>query len=105
MAIPENLRRPAISSSPIARRSQLPLKQQLRRMFEQLFERLQEFRTDGAVDDAVVATERDAHRFACDNLPGGVDHGFILDGADTEDRRFGWIDDRKEMIYAEHAQV
>src|SRR3712207_8366126 len=57
-----------------------------------------------AVDDAVIARHRDAHDLPDDDFAVAHD-GLGRHLADGEDRRFGRVDDGRELVYAEHAEV
>jgi hypothetical protein len=78
--------------------------EQQRGAFEERFEGGEELRADGAVDDAVVAGERERHRLADDDLAGF--HDGLRDGrADGEDRGVGRVDDGAEFRDAHHAEI
>src|SRR5687768_8977635 len=72
--------------------------------FQQPFECLQEGGATGTIHYAVITAQRYFHHVA------GY-HAAILynrhlrDPANGEDTGIGWIDDRGELVYAEHAQV
>src|SRR5688572_13863143 len=74
------------------------------RILDQAAQRLKELRADGAVDDAVIAAHRDAHAIAHDRLAVDDDE-LLLTRADGEDAGLGGIDDRGELVDAEHAKV
>src|SRR5688572_23215321 len=66
--------------------------------------RLQEPGTQRAIDDPVVAAHGQTH--ARLHHPRAVhDHHLLLHRADRDDAGFGWIDDRRELDDAEHAEV
>ena len=74
------------------------------RIFQHLFESLEELGARGSVDDAVVARHRDVHHAANDDLP-VADDGRLGGTADGEDACLGRIDDRGELLDAEHSEV
>src|SRR5215218_2721324 len=74
------------------------------RILDQPPQRLEELRAHRAVDDAVIAAHRDAHAVAHDGLAIHDDE-LLLARADREDARLGWVDDRGELVDAEHAEV
>src|SRR5205085_11512104 len=57
-----------------------------------------------AVNDPVVARHRDAHQLPHDDLPVAHD-GFGRHRADGEYGGLWRVDDRRELVYAEHAEV
>ena len=59
----------------------------------------------GAVDDAVVARQRDVHQPPRDDPAVGVTARAQRDLADREDRRLRMVDDGVETPHAEHAEV
>jgi hypothetical protein len=68
------------------------------------FDRVKEFRAEQAVDDAVVAGERERHALTDDDFV-LFDHGLFDGGADGEDGGVGWVDDRAESIDARHTEI
>src|SRR6478752_9091659 len=74
------------------------------RILDQAAQRLEELRADRAIDDAVVAAHRDAHAVA-DHRLAVHDDELLLARPDGEDARLGRVDDRGELIDAEHAEV
>ncbi len=74
------------------------------RLLEVLADLREELRGVGAVEDAVVAGERELHHRAHDDLA-VADHGPRLERADGEDRRLRRVDHRDEALDAVHAEV
>src|ERR671912_297117 len=77
---------------------------QKQRKFQQTAKCLEKFCAGRAIDDAMVTTHRDTqpatyHDIATD------DHRFWLNAADREDAALRRIDDRREVIDAEHAEI
>ena len=73
-------------------------------MFDVAAQGAQEVGAFGAIDDAVIAGERDAHALAHDDL--SVNHDRLgHDGADGQATGLGWVEDRRELVDTVHAQV
>ena len=105
MAVTERVVAPAggadgVAVAPVARRAAerrgRALERQRQRALEQRPDAGQELRRVGAVEDPVVAGERDAHRRAHDDLA-VADDGPRRQLADREDRRLRRVDDRGEV--------
>src|SRR5688500_1990986 len=77
---------------------------QHQRVLDQPPERLEEPGAEGAVHYPVVAAHGDPHSLAMDELAVDYD-GFFFERADREDADLGRIDDRRELVDAEHAEV
>jgi len=74
------------------------------RVLEERAQLGEERRTDGAVDDSVIARERHRQLLAGDD--GAVDHhGDVSHLADREDRPLGRVDHRRERVDPEHAEL
>src|SRR5947209_550712 len=80
------------------------LSEQVERVLQNLLEGLEELRAGRAVNDAVVAGHRDAHQLADDDLAVADDRAG-RHRADGEDGGLRRVDDRRELVYAEHAEV
>src|SRR5436309_4486541 len=78
--------------------------EKVERIFHQLLEGLQKLRAGCAVDDAMVAGHCDAHDVTHDNLVVAHDW-FGGHRAYRQNRSFGWIDYRGELINTEHTQI
>src|SRR5713226_7799087 len=77
---------------------------QVKRVFEYLLECLQELRSGGAVDHAMIAGHGDAHRLTNDDL--AVVHDRLWrHGADGQDCALRRINHRSELVDAEHSEV
>src|SRR5215218_2044665 len=74
------------------------------RVLNQPPQRLEELGAHGPIDDPMVAAHGDAHAAAHDGLAVDDDE-LLLARADGEDPRLGRIDDRCELVDAEHAEV
>src|SRR5690606_30197136 len=69
-------------------------RQKLQRILQQFLQILDEARGVPAIDDAVVAGEREVHPLADDDL--AVQHDrLLLDLVDRDDRDLGAVDDRR----------
>ena len=73
-------------------------------ILDQATKRLEEFRADSTVNDAVIAAHGEADALA-NHLLAVDHHNFFLTRTDGDDRGLGWIDDRREVVDAEHAEV
>ena len=73
-------------------------------MLDELLQRLQELRADGAVDRAVIARQRHRHRRHRDEVA-VADDDALLRGAHREDRDLRRIEHGDELLDAEHAEV
>src|SRR5262249_9351176 len=80
------------------------LREQQRRVLEQLAQTLEETGRLGAVDDPVVARERNLQERSRDELVAVHDRA-PRDLPDREDRGLRRVDDRVEAAYSEHAEV
>src|SRR5436309_2054175 len=80
------------------------LSEQVERILQNLLEGLEELRAGRAVNDAVVAGHRDSHQLAHDDLAVADDRPG-RHRADGEDGGLRRVDDRRELVYAEHAEV
>src|SRR5689334_13674868 len=73
-------------------------------IFDQAAQRLHETRTGGAIHRAMVAAHRDAHARAHGERT--IDyHGHVGHRTDGEDRDLRRIDDRRELVDPEHAEI
>ena len=73
-------------------------------MFEQAHQVLQEYRGRGAVEDAVIDGQGEL-QCGCGGESTVAHDGFLLDGADGQDRGLGRVDDGGEVIDAVHPEV
>src|SRR5687768_14050684 len=80
------------------------LEQEHPRLLQRVLERTEELGGRRAVDDPVVARERDGQRRAGDDLP-VADHGPLLGGPDGEDADLRRVDDRAELADPERAEA
>jgi hypothetical protein len=68
-------------------------------------QRLQEARRRGSIDDAVVERQAQRQLRPRDDLPVVEHDWFASDGAQTQNRRFGSVDDRREGVDAVGAEI
>ena len=66
---------------------------------------LEPLSTNGPVYDSVVAGHGDPHHAGDHRLPVSPRHHFLLSPAHSQDAGLGLVDDGRELVYAEHAQV
>src|SRR5262249_2756315 len=78
--------------------------EQIKRIFENLFEGLQKLCAGRTIDYAMIARESDAHSLADYHLI-VPDDRFGTHGADCHDGAFRGIDYGREFIDAEHSQI
>src|SRR4051812_34048800 len=77
---------------------------QHQRVFDQAAERLQKARANGTVDHPVIAAHRYPQPLVYAYLSTAHDR-LVLDRADGKDPRLRRIDDRRELVDPEHAEV
>src|SRR3954452_18904751 len=92
-------------SQPAQPRWTFRLKRERERLLEQVLDPREEFGAVGAVEDSVIAHEREHHLVAGDQLALVVHGRLLLELPDGEDRGLGRIDDRRELLDAEHPEV
>src|SRR5215213_9734823 len=81
------------------------LERERERLLEQLLDAREELRAVGAVEDAVVADERERHLLPRDHAAALVHRRLRGERADREDRGLRRVDDRGEALDTEHAEV
>ena len=80
------------------------LNQHQRRVFDEALDLAEESRSDGAINDAVVATDAEVHTEAGDDVA-IFDDGFFNDSSHAENSGLGWVDDGVERFDAPRAEV
>ncbi len=58
-----------------------------------------------AIDNSMIAAQRDCHALADDNLILRIHDGFLHNRAHRQNRRLRWIDDGEELLNAIRAQI
>src|SRR5215216_2923622 len=81
------------------------LQRERQRLFQEILDPGEELRAVGAVENSVVAHERERHLVARHDLAIVVDRRLLVELADREDRRLWRVDDRREVLDPEHAEV